>query len=108
MARIDGWENTIWSWVLEEDPHERWWMPAASCKDVEDTTPWFTAGKPNKQVISICCECPVRKACRDYAIKHRFDNGIWGGLTKKQRKIFKNTGLDPLWHVDLDGCLDRS
>ena len=34
----------------------------------------------------ICRPCPVRQACRDYAVRIREAHGIWGGLSEAERK----------------------
>ena len=34
----------------------------------------------------ICHPCPVLQDCRDYAIRIREANGIWGGLNEAERK----------------------
>ena len=36
----------------------------------------------------ICAECPMIAACRAYAIKHE-NNGVWGGLSAKERFIMR-------------------
>ena len=36
-------------------------------------------------------ECPVRRQCLEYAIRHHEDNGIWGGLTTAERKRYVKT-----------------
>lgn len=43
--------------------------------------------------IRICTRCPLRQTCLDYAITHRIRDGIWGGLTEKQRRTI--THRDP-------------
>lgn len=34
----------------------------------------------------VCRGCPVKKDCREYALSHREQWGIWGGLTEDARK----------------------
>lgn len=33
----------------------------------------------------ICASCPVRPDCLSYALDHRQEQGIWGGLTEEER-----------------------
>jgi WhiB family redox-sensing transcriptional regulator len=40
---------------------------------------------------AICAECPVRDQCRDYAVKYHIRDGIYGGLTEKERVSFIRT-----------------
>jgi WhiB family transcriptional regulator, redox-sensing transcriptional regulator len=42
-------------------------------------------------------ECPVREACRDYALTADFEaQGIWGGLSDRERRRFAKNGYDPV------------
>jgi predicted unusual protein kinase regulating ubiquinone biosynthesis (AarF/ABC1/UbiB family) len=34
--------------------------------------------------------CPVRQPCLDYAISNRITNGIWGGLTERERRTLRS------------------
>ncbi len=35
---------------------------------------------------SVCAVCPVREPCLDHAITAREKQGVWGGLTEKERR----------------------
>jgi WhiB family redox-sensing transcriptional regulator len=35
---------------------------------------------------SICSDCPVQRACLDYALDIREPHGIWGGLNEHERR----------------------
>lgn len=61
-----------------QDP--RWWFPSAenSLKERRDM----------KAAISICQGCEVQSDCLQHALAHESD-GIWGGMTGKQRKGLK-------------------
>lgn len=37
----------------------------------------------------ICADCPVRTECATYALHHRIDDGIWGGLTEANRRTLQ-------------------
>jgi len=37
---------------------------------------------------SLCAECPIIDQCRMYAIETDEQFGIWGGLTREERKQF--------------------
>lgn len=41
---------------------------------------------PNATAAHICGMCPVRRRCLIEAISRNEPHGIWGGLTRKQRK----------------------
>lgn len=36
--------------------------------------------------VKVCGPCPVREICLDYAVMHREEHGIWGGLNAYQLK----------------------
>ena len=39
----------------------------------------------NRRAKELCAQCPVQRNCLNYAIVHN-EQGIWGGLTEKERK----------------------
>lgn len=70
--------NTVMSWADE-----------AECKDTPIEL-WFAEfGEHfNQSALRICRRCPVREQCRDYAIDNDLTDGIWGGMTPKQRHTY--------------------
>jgi WhiB family redox-sensing transcriptional regulator len=34
----------------------------------------------------VCGGCPVREACRGYALENEEEYGVWGGLSEAERK----------------------
>lgn len=34
----------------------------------------------------VCHECKVRAECLEYALENREKNGIWGGVTERERR----------------------
>lgn len=72
--------------ILADD----WWSLAA-CSDAEpelffpiSATP--ASGRQVKRAKRICASCPVRSRCLSYALDHRQEQGIWGGLTEEERR----------------------
>lgn len=58
-----------------------WWTHAACAGD--NTRLWFSSNpQPGKE---ICTRCPVRPECLYDALQSEAPNGIWGGLTAKER-----------------------
>lgn len=51
---------------------------------------------PLKHVVEdakrLCDRCPVRDACRDYAIANDEQDGVWGGMTPDERAEYAHTG----------------
>jgi WhiB family redox-sensing transcriptional regulator len=41
---------------------------------------------PADEAKAICAICPVREPCLEYAITAREKQGVWGGLTEKERR----------------------
>ena len=50
-------------------------------------TPAPPSAEPARQ---ICARCPVRQPCLDYAISHGIVDGIWGGLTERDRRPLRS------------------
>ena len=78
----------------------------AKCTSVDPEVMYPPSGRPNKKIRNaakaICRgrdgrnACPVREACRDWAIEiGDYNGGIWGGLSDRERKNFSKTGQDP-------------
>ena len=42
-----------------------------------------------RRAKSICAACPVRQRCLEYAIAADERYGIWGGLTKDERRTVR-------------------
>jgi WhiB family redox-sensing transcriptional regulator len=46
-----------------------------------------SASPNSKAAYKICWEeCPVRRVCLDYALRHNEDHGIWGGFSARGRR----------------------
>lgn len=72
------------------------WRKQAACAN-SDTSKFFPSkGKEAKtqHVISaarlVCARCPVRSECLEFAVKNTVMYGIWGGLTREERKKVKD------------------
>ena len=37
----------------------------------------------------VCRDCPVRRPCLDYAMNNNERHGIWGGLTRRERRLLR-------------------
>ena len=42
-----------------------------------------------RRAKSICAACPVRRRCLEYAIAADERYGVWGGLTKDERRTLR-------------------
>lgn len=67
------------------------WRKDALCRDTDPELffPIGTTGQALLQIArakSVCCECPVKAHCLDFAIDTNQDTGIWGGLSEEERR----------------------
>lgn len=68
------------------------WRSAAACRGLADQyfDPWDAddrAERPNATAMQYCQRCPVRQECLIEAITNDEEYGVWGGLTRRQRKM---------------------
>jgi hypothetical protein len=49
----------------------------------------------------ICVECPVRNDCLLEALANDYDEGVWGGLSAKERQALKRQGKLPTSEVEV-------
>ena len=67
------------------------WRKHALCRDT-DPDLFFPVGTTGQALIQIdrakevCCECPVKVRCLDFAIETNQDSGIWGGTSEEERR----------------------
>jgi WhiB family redox-sensing transcriptional regulator len=72
-------------------PRPYHWSDDAACSGM-DTAIFFPVGKGGvpasveaEYAKSFCQACPVRSECLAYALTHREDYGVWGGLGEEER-----------------------
>ena len=62
------------------------WMEHGACRNDHHSPDWWwpdnsdPGNSATQLALNICRYCPVRDLCLDYAIQHKEDHGIWGGL----------------------------
>lgn len=65
------------------------WMDGAACCGV-DTDTFFPEEPEDEAALAAarvyCDGCVARDACLEYALANRIKEGIWGGLSEKQRR----------------------
>jgi len=73
------------------------WQHSANCTDIDSTIfiptemQGRTVSKLYAKAKSYCFECEVRPECLTFAIYNNMTEGVWGGLTPKQRKGLHKT-----------------
>lgn len=70
------------------------WQAKGACRGHERPDIWFPdKHSPSEETLAardVCVRCPVRDKCRQYAMDHPKEPGIWGGLTERQRAGLRN------------------
>ncbi|MFD8646004.1 WhiB family transcriptional regulator [Streptomyces zaomyceticus] len=61
------------------------WIENAVCR-ADDAEDLFVQGSAQNQAKAICTGCSVRARCLAYALDHRIEHGIWGGMTERERR----------------------
>ena len=67
------------------------WRNQAVCRDT-DPELFFPIGTTGQALLQIdrakevCCECPVKVNCLDFAIATNQDSGVWGGTSEEERR----------------------
>lgn len=66
------------------------WRHQAACKG--RTALMFPDTPAVNEAKAVCRSCPVRAECADYALTHNEPDGIWGGMSaRERRRIRKRT-----------------
>lgn len=70
------------------------WQHRSLCRfeDPELFFPISEAGPALGQIAeakAVCGQCPVIRACRAWALEHREEGGIWGGLSEHERRTIR-------------------
>lgn len=61
------------------------WTPLAACRN-GDADALFVQGAAQNDAKRICRSCPVKYECLAYALDHKIEFGVWGGLTERERR----------------------
>ncbi len=70
-----------------------WWMRAACCG--LDPEIFFPHATSRREIAAkrVCERCPVVGECLSWAMLHREDWGIWGGLSEHERRRLRASWL---------------
>ena len=74
---------------------ERWSRAACSTADPDLFFPISSSGPAvhqAKRAKAICARCEIRQACLDYAIDAGPIQGVWGGMTERERRLLRQRG----------------
>lgn len=62
------------------------WSLAGACKD-GDPDRLFVRGSQQHLAKRVCRHCPVQTECLAYALDHKMEYGVWGGMTERERRV---------------------
>ena len=74
VAAAPAWMSDPRRVCASPNVNPEWWFPSPGDSTTSERAKFF------------CRRCPLRIPCRDWAIDHREQHGIWGGTTYKQRQ----------------------
>ena len=60
------------------------WTLKARCRGMQDLL--FPEGADQKRARAVCMGCSVRSQCLAEALDNRFEWGVWGGMTERERR----------------------
>lgn len=61
------------------------WGERGLCRTA-DPDDLFVEGSAQNRAKALCGGCGVRTECLAYALDHRIEYGIWGGMTERERR----------------------
>lgn len=62
------------------------WRDEAACVDVDPDVFFPKVGQPLGLAREVCASCPVVAECLAYAVENHIVDGVWGGLTARERR----------------------
>jgi WhiB family redox-sensing transcriptional regulator len=62
------------------------WRQHARCLGADPELFYPNTDEAAEEACAICAICPVREPCLEYAITAREKQGVWGGLTERERR----------------------
>ncbi len=64
------------------------WRELARCRGVDPEVFYPVSDDEDAaaEAKAICALCPVREPCLEYALSAREKDGVWGGLTERERR----------------------
>jgi WhiB family transcriptional regulator, redox-sensing transcriptional regulator len=69
------------------------WREQAACRGTDLNLFFPGRGESAGAAQQVCARCPVRQPCLDYAISNAITQGIWGGLTERERRALRTSYL---------------
>jgi WhiB family transcriptional regulator, redox-sensing transcriptional regulator len=76
------------------------WEDLAACRAADADLFFAPGGTQEYRAKAVCRACPVRFECLAYALRHRVEHGVWGGLTDRERRKVLNRSHLASWDRD--------
>jgi WhiB family redox-sensing transcriptional regulator len=62
------------------------WRQHAACRGIDPDVFHPVSEEDAEEAKAICALCPVRQPCLEHALVNREREGVWGGLTDRERR----------------------
>lgn len=62
------------------------WRKRAACQGIDPDVFYPVSEDDAEEAKAICAQCAVRQFCLEYALSNRERDGVWGGLTDRERR----------------------
>ncbi len=66
--------------------HDGAWRGVSACRGLDPGLFFPTDDAEAAEAKQICARCEVRERCLDHALGSREREGVWGGLTERERR----------------------
>lgn len=100
------------------------WRTRGACRDTDPEAFYPVGTGPvalaqTREAKEFCRGCPVVETCARWALDHRMDDGVWGGLDEAQRRqilrhatnkqladpMYLGRAIQAMWRLDSSGPL---
>jgi WhiB family redox-sensing transcriptional regulator len=62
------------------------WRNRAACQGLDPDIFFPVSEDDAEEAKGICATCAVRQLCLEHSLIHREREGVWGGLTERERR----------------------
>jgi WhiB family redox-sensing transcriptional regulator len=69
------------------------WQDVALCRKYPSWVFFPDTAAGLIHAIEICSNCPVMTDCGTFAIRHRINHGVWGGMSERSRQRARRTKI---------------
>jgi len=62
------------------------WRHQSACRGLDPEIFYPPSDEEAEEAKAVCGICPVRQMCLEHALAFRERDGVWGGLTERERR----------------------